>query len=183
MMGETEEKIERKIEICLEEFKRYPERFLTEEDVRSYLYCLLVQEFGQIETCADQTKSISLHCEVRWYGRGRLKLRSDIVIIDVSTLRTTGSAYFKLPTKGYAFYKPKAIIELKLRRRGRQSDAKFSESIFKDRQKLLDVRSEIDAEFSSYLIVFDKKKDLFFQTHSTDNHKEYYVFPYPRNER
>lgn len=178
MMGEIEEKIERKIKICLQEFKRYPEKFLTEEDVRSYLYSLLVQEFGQIETCSDLTESTPLHCEVRWYGRGRLKLRSDIVIIDVSTLRTKGSSYFKLPTKGYCFYRPKAIIEIKLRRRGRQSDAKFSESICKDRQKLINVRSEIDAKFSSYMIIFDKKKNLFFQAQNTSNHKEYYIFPY-----
>ncbi len=177
-MRQIRDKVERNICHLIEEFRRYPEKFLTEEDARSYLYSLLFNDFGQIETCEDATISIPLHCEVRWYGKGKLKLRSDIVLIDVSTLRTTETPFFRLPSKGYGFNKPRAIIEIKLRRRGRTSDNKFLRSISDDRQKLLDIRSQIEAEFVSYLIVLDKKKDLELPRQSTFNHKEYYVFPY-----
>lgn len=178
-MGETEAKIERNIDLLINEFKSYPEKFLTEEDVRSFLYSLLLQEFGHIETCEDSTKSVPVHCEVRWYGHGRLKLRSDIVIIDVSTLRTRKDQCFKLPTKGYGFNKPKSIIEIKLRRKSKISDKKFIASIFRDRRKLIKIRREIDAEFSSYIIVFDKRRDLRFKTQNMEGtHNEYYVFPY-----
>ena len=36
--------------------------------------------------------NIELHSEVRWYGDGNLKLRSDIVLIDVSTLKIRGTS-------------------------------------------------------------------------------------------
>lgn len=181
-MGETEEKIERNIGLLIKEFKRYPEKFLTEEDVRSYLYSLLLKDFGNIQSCKDSTMSIPLHCEVRWYGKGSLRLRSDIVIIDVSTMRTEYSSFSKPPSKGYGFNKPDAIIEIKLRRRLKESDNKFIDKIENDRKKLKNIRGEIYWDFSSYIVIFDKKKDLRLETHNTNIHKEFYVYPYENNE-
>jgi len=178
-MGEIEKKIEQKIQILIDEFKRFPEKFLTEDDVRTYLYSLLLQDFGDIQSCLDSNKSIPIHCEVRWYGEsGKLKLRSDIVIIDLSTLKTDYKSFSKCPTKGYGFNKPEAIIEVKLRRRVNESDRNFLERIDKDRRKLKKIREEIGYEFLTYIIIFDKKKNLMLPTENTLNHKEYYVYPY-----
>jgi hypothetical protein len=182
-MGETEEKIERNIQFLIREFKLFPEKFLTEEDARSFLYSLLLRDFGDIRTCEDSTKSIPIHCEVRWYGNsGKLKYRSDIVIIDTSTLRTDYRSFNKYPSKGYGFNKPVAIIEIKLRRRIRESDKSFKAKIINDRKKLNKIREEIGHEFSTYIIAFDKKRNLRLETNSTNNHKEYYVYPYENQE-
>lgn len=178
MMGATEDKIERNIDLLIKEFKKFPEKFLTEEDVRSYLYSLLLNDFGNIQSCEDSTKSIPIHCEVRWYGKGSLRFRSDIVIIDVSTMRTDYSNFAKPPSKGYGFNKPEAIIEIKLRRRLNESDNKFIEKIENDRKKLKKIRKEIYWDFSSYIIIFDKRRNLSFETQNTNAHKEFYIYPY-----
>ncbi|NVM53146.1 MAG: hypothetical protein HWN66_05545 [Candidatus Helarchaeota archaeon] len=178
-MGKIEEKVERNIQILINEFKRFPEKFLTEEDIRSFLYSLLLRDFGDIRKCEDSTISIPMHCEVRWYGNsGKLKYRSDIVIIDTSTLRTDYRSFSKYPSKGYGFNKPKAIIEIKLRRQIKESDKSFKEKIINDRIKLNAIRDEIGKEFSTYIIAFDKRKNLRFKTNNTNEHKEYYVYPY-----
>jgi hypothetical protein len=178
-MSEINVIIEEKINKLIEEFNEYPEKFLTEEDVRSYLYHILLENFNIIHDCQDETRSIPIHCEVRWYGNsGNLKLRSDIVIIDVSSLRTQEKGGLKLPSKGYGFNQANAVIEIKLRRKGYESDGKFIEKIQKDRNKLNMIRDELQTEFNSYIIIFDKRKNINFQTHNTANHKEYYIFPY-----
>jgi len=167
---------EQRINQLIDEFKKYPEKFLTEEDVRSYLYHLLTHDFNKLEKCEDGSKSIPLHCEIRWYGgSGKLRLRSDIVILDVSTLRTK----YNLRSKGYGFNKPHIIIETKLRRKGKESDNKFKEKIIKDRDRLRKLKKELNSTFCSYILIFDKKNKLNFETQNyTDNHKEYYVYPY-----
>ena len=38
-------KVEHRINQLIREFQKYPEKFLTEEDVRSYLYHILLRDF------------------------------------------------------------------------------------------------------------------------------------------
>jgi hypothetical protein len=172
-------KVEKRINQLIEEFKKYPEKFLTEEDLRSYLYHLLVDDFNIIQDCEDNSKSIPLHCEVRWYGNsGKLRLRSDIVILDVSTLITKNIASFKLPSKGYGFNKPLVIIEIKLRRKTGDSDNKFKRKITRDVSKLKKIKKGLNSDFNSYVLIFDKRKNLSFETDLQVGHKEYYIYPY-----
>jgi len=174
---ESKKSVEGKIQMLLEEFKKYPEKFLTEEDVRAYLYHLLLKDFGDLKDTKDGSKSIPLHTEIRWYGEsGKLKSRSDIVILDVSTLKTKDSLSFKLPSKGYSFNFPKIIIEIKLRRRNGSSNKSFKESVKKDRKKLIELGQEFNNNFLSYLIIFDKKNKNCIQTENDNNHKEYYSY-------
>lgn len=174
--------IEQKIEQLISEFKQFPEKFLTEEDIRCYLYSILLERFGSIQNCEDNNKSIPLHTEVRWYGNsGKLKLRSDIVVIDASSLRTT-EKYFKLPSKGYTFNKPKIILEIKLRRKNGKSDNGFKSAIQRDRNKLLDLRKEIKENFTSFLLVFDKKNNMNLALTNQQKHKEYYTYPYTQGD-
>ena len=171
---------EQRINQLIDKFKKYPEKFLTEEDIRSYLYHLLIQDFNKLEKCEDGSKSIPIHCEIRWYGNsGKLRLISDIVILDVSTLRTKSTKSFKLPSKGYKFNKPLIIIETKLRRKGNESDNQFKGRIIKDRDRLREIKKESNGTFCSYILIFDKKNNLNFETQNyADNHKEHYVYPY-----
>jgi len=175
---QIKQKVEQKISILIDEFRATPDKFLTEEDVRAYLYHLLLADFNDLKQTEDGKQSIPIHCEVRWYGQSRnLKYRSDIVIIDISTLRVSDEN-FKLPSKGYGFNKPLVIIEIKLRRKIGDSDNVFLTKIRLDCDKLTELRSEIDGDFESYLIIFDKKNNLNLELKNTEKPKEYYAYPY-----
>lgn len=191
------ELIKRQVEECINELIRYhkknPEIFLTEEDMRSYLYHLLLKYFNELKETADKRHavrfhknndkkledifSIAVHNEVRWYGwEGKLKCRSDIVILQVNDLITNDSA-LKLPSKGYGFNKFHAIIEVKLRRINDKDDKKFDQRIEHDRKKIRKIRSEVDKkekDFLSYIIAFDKNR-ISFVNKSNGNHKEFYI--------
>ncbi len=178
-MNGEKQVIEEKIEKLIREFRSNPDKFLTEEDVRSYLYHLLLSNYNCIQNGTNGSESIPLHTEIRWYGEsGGLNLRSDIVLIDVSTLKTENSGGFKLPSKGYWFNVPKIVIEIKLRRRTTESDKTYLEKIEKDRVKLQTPSSEIGNDFCSFIIIFDKKSDINPPLKKSDNHTEYYVYPY-----
>jgi len=147
------------IDDLIEDFELYPDKYLTEDDVRCFLVQNLMkyQEFSQLQNTFDDSQSISLHTEVRWYGReGDLNLRSDIVFIDVESLRVN-EGKFKLPSKQYAFYNQFAIIEIKLRRYKRVSDNKFVNEINKDFEKLDKINKKVSGDYSSYLIALDKR--------------------------
>ena len=172
------EKVEAKIKQLIREFKKYPDKFLTEEDLRSYLYHLLLEDFEIIKRTEDNSQSISLHCEVRWYGDSQnLKFRSDIVLFDVSKLITTNDD-FNLPTKGYGFNNPFVIIEIKLRRINGISDNQFKKAIKRDRYRLNTIRSKLPTQSTklfTYLLAFDKKSDIQFKIIDKNETKEYYI--------
>jgi len=154
--------IKGKINNLLDGFKQYPDKYLTESDVR----CALVRELmkisslNKLQNTNDSSKSISIHTEVRWYGQsGKLKWRSDIVIIDVQTLKVK-DGLFKLPSKGYAFNEPKAIIEIKLRRINGESKSTFIKKINKDIDRLKQIKREIAGDYFCCLIILDKKDDI-----------------------
>jgi hypothetical protein len=151
------------IEAVAAQFSSYPNIFLTEDDLRIHLCAKLSGKFSKIEKTSDDDFSISLHTEIRWYGNGKLKWRSDIVLIDVSTLRVLNRK-MDLPSKGYGFNMPKAIVELKLRRPNGPSDNAFSNAVENDRKKLLELKRIFDraggGDTEYRLVVFDKKKDV-----------------------
>lgn len=172
-----------------ESFINNPDIFLTEEDIRCHLFMLLYQKLNinkLIFNTVDQSKSIPTHTEIRWYGNSRkLKYRSDIVILDPRTLRTTDKI-MELPSKGYGFNNFWAIIELKLRRINGKSDNQFLKEIKSEFNKLRQINEEIkynnkyQAEY--YLLCFDKKKDISFRINNFNEVKEtksinfHYVF-------
>lgn len=170
--------VESKIDVLIQEFNSHPDKFLTEEDLRSYLYHLLLTDFNELEDTEDNSKSISLHCEVRWYGEDQdLTLRSDIVIFDVSKLITQKST--RLPSKGYGFNNPHIIIELKLRRVRGDSSNKYQALLIADRERLSKIKrkvSESGANIYTYLIGFDKKANINFQVENNEFQKEFYIF-------
>lgn len=100
----------------VEDFRRYPNKYLTEEDVRVHLCIRLMNDFGIIEETADRDRSIALHAEVRWWGPERSRELSDIIIFNVSELSVTpgeikSQERFRLiPRKGYSSNKPEAVI-------------------------------------------------------------------------
>jgi hypothetical protein len=142
-----------------------------------HLGSLLRDRFGIRETTYDGDQSIALHSEVRWYGNGGLKYRSDLVVIDVGTLRVRNVAGLRLPSKGYAFNVPKAIIELKFRRPTGEGDAAFLESINADCLKLGTIRTELSdvaPHIECWVVAFDKKADISSQVLAGDG--EYVVY-------
>jgi hypothetical protein len=156
------EKITQTIEDLINDFESYPDKYLTESDVRCILFKKLIEskEFSQLQHTEDNSFSIPLHTEVRWYGEsGRLRWRSDIVIVDVSSLRVK-NIIFRLPTKGFGFNKPLAIIEIKLRRINGASDSIFVKNVCKDIKKLEEIINELHGDYFCCLIILDKKKNI-----------------------
>lgn len=146
------------------DFESYPNKYLTEDDVRIHLCKLLLNRFDRIETTEDNDKSISLHSEVRWYGGGKLKYRSDIVLIKVNTLKVLKQSGLKMPSKGYGFNIPYAIIELKFRRPNGYSDNEFVKKINNDINKLNQIKTELSQytkQIFCFLIALDKKKKIY----------------------
>lgn len=149
------------VEKCLKEtraiFLRYPGIFLTETDVVHCIAAKLLRNsaLSKIEKTKNKDKSVAVHTEVRWYGRNRnLNMRSDIVVLDPRDLRTNGGAIV-LPSKSYAFDKAFAVIEVKLRRDGRESNGKFIKRINEDIDRLNTIYEQVDT-FPAYLLILDK---------------------------
>ena len=148
--------------LCVD-FVSHPNKLLTEDDMRMHLSTILLEHFGESQTTQDGGSSIALHSEIRWYGNGRLKYRSDIVVIDVSTLSVRNISTMRLPSKGFGFNVPKAIIELKFRRPTIESNRAFLASIEADCEKLRTIQSELLPEvpdIACWVVAFDKRADV-----------------------
>jgi hypothetical protein len=163
MIEEDRQHIEDSILDVNNVFLRAPNVLLTEEDLRMHLCHRLITRFGTEETTNDGDTSISLHTEVRWYGKGNLKTRSDVVLVDVSNLDVKRHA--ALPSKGYGFNMPKAIIELKFRRPNGEPTPTFLKKIEQDLEKLQELVGVFHAAqglntVGFWMLVFDKKADI-----------------------
>lgn len=161
-MRDIGEAVRDSIRRIVDDFHRYPDKYLTEDDVRCMLVANLLKndDLRNVSDTADGTKSIPVHSEVRWYGRsGRLKWRSDIVIINTRDLKTKNGV-FKLPSKGYAFNMPESIIEIKLRRINGASNDCYYSKINADRQKLIEIKEEVSGDYPCFIIALDKKANI-----------------------
>jgi hypothetical protein len=169
---ETGRVIQESIDGLKADFERYPDVYLTEEDVRSHLFAdLLNKGFSTPKPTEDNSQSIELHSEIRWYGREepKLRCRSDIVLIDVSTLITTASGSVRLPSKQFGFNRFYTIIELKLRRSDKEKDDTFLEKVRKDIEKLEKIRGHVQSDFHGYVVIFDKGTNLERRIHALRN--------------
>lgn len=146
-------------------FRRSPHRFLTEDDLRSTLFAelLKIKSLSNLVKTEDDALSIAIHSEVRWYGEfGGLRYRSDIVILDPTTLLVKNKK-FRLPSKGYKFNNFWAIVEVKLRRVNGCSDKEFLNRIKYDIEKLHKIRSETSSnKHDALFMIFclDKRSDI-----------------------
>lgn len=181
----NDSEINQHIAICIEslcaDFINYPNRLLTEDDMRMHLGALLLnlECFCTLKETNDGDLSIALHSEVRWYGKGKLKYRSDLVIIDVGSLTVQRTTGLQLPSKGYSFNVPNTIIELKFRRPTGGSDREFLNSIEADCTKLKTIQSELSEVTTSigcFVIVFDKKTDISLKIPPCDDVKIFYRY-------
>jgi len=168
--------IKEKINNLLKDFERYPDKYLTESDVQCDLVSKLkdIDGLNQLYNTKDQSKSAPIHTEIRWYGQsGKLKFRSDIVILDINTLRVK-EKFFRLPSKGYIFNEPKAIIEIKFRRINGESDNKFIQKINEDIDRMKKIREEVHGNYHCCLIILDKKADISQNIPRNDNNIDIY---------
>lgn len=156
------------IDRLIEDFTNYPNKYLTEDDVRIHLCHFLMKDFGGIEPTKDNDCSISLHTEIRWWGDEHLKYRSDIVLIDVSDTKVTKKKMLELkshPNKGYVVNKIKGVIEIKFRRNKGISDNQFFKNIKKDYDKLKEIKNMLSTGGGNQntfysLIALDKKQNM-----------------------
>ena len=155
------------IESLIYDFNRYPNKYFTEEDVRIHLCHFLLDHFGEIRETRDNDRSIGLHTEVRWWGPNKSRMLSDIIIFDVGDLEVTAEKVGKLkhleliPNKGFSGNTPKAVIELKLRRHGGESDNQYKKKIKADVNKLELVRSWFHHNKPKcWVIALDKRNEI-----------------------
>jgi len=142
-------------------FKSSPHLFLTEEDVRCFLFQLLIKRtgFGKYE---NGSLTSPVHSEVRWYGKEQnMHKRSDIVVLDVTDLRVTSEG-FPLPSKGFGFNNFYAAIEIKLRRQGGECDNVWLRKLQKDLDTLRSLKTAVSNRYVPLLmlIAFDRKKNI-----------------------
>ena len=180
---EVKEAIENAIERVKQKFIRTPHIFLTEDDLRCNLYSELIKEdyLCEIIKTEDGNDSIPIHAEVRWYGENKkLKTRSDLVILDVSQLITSHNGAQFLPSKGYGFRGPMAVIEIKLRRPNGPSDNGWKRALHYDLDKIKKLQTLVDAEAQYYFIFFDKKSHSEIEN-PTDSHVQIHYLSKPIN--
>lgn len=163
MTPEEKSVVDNCIQQIVDRFLRTPNVFLTEDDVRIHLCSLLLRHFDRNLRTQDGDCSVELHSEVRWYGDGTLKLRSDIVIIDVSTLNVRRST--TMPSKGYGFNIPKGIIEIKFRRPNGKPTNQWLADITADIRKLERLRPVLDeagarTQTCFWVVALDKKAQV-----------------------
>lgn len=172
------------IEVCIDkaisdlakDFMTFPNKFLTEDDVRIHLSALLMPAFREIEDTKDGDKSIALHAEVRWWGPQGINKRSDIVIAEVSSMIVTRDRVKaehdkqNIPEKGYSILRPLAAIEIKFRRPDSTTDETFVDSVNKDIEKLATISKTIGTNTVSPMVcrvvAFDKKSKLSMENFS-----------------
>lgn len=146
-------------------FHKVPNFFLTEDDVRCFLYHQLYIRFGQVlDKSRDGVLTTAVHSEVRWYGKSNdQNKRSDIVVLDVNDIRVIGSDDFRLPTKGYGFNNFYSVIEIKLRRTNSgKRDQDWLREIQKDLDTLSFLRTGVTNRYDPLLISInlDKRADI-----------------------
>jgi len=155
-------KISSAINTIIDDFTTFPDKYLTEDDVRCHLVNALLDDplLNKLIRTDDGSQSIPIHSEVRWYGEsGDLNLRSDVVVFDVRTLQVK-DGLVKLSSKGYGFKYPFSVIEIKLRRVNGGSDNKLVKDINADLEKIMTVRTEVQGDYDTILIVLDKKANI-----------------------
>ncbi len=161
--------VENSINKLIRKFSKYPNLFLTEADVRCHLVADLLKNsyFSTLQKTWDNSYSIPLHSEVRWYGEsGKLKYRSDVVILDPTDLKAKEKLKlpYRLSSKGYGFNKFWTIIELKLRRINGKSDSEFLKGIEEELSKLKKIKQETQnlnkRKVYYYILCFDKRDDI-----------------------
>lgn len=155
------------IKELIDTFLRLPDVLLTEEDVRCYLYSIFLRNkiLGALHKTNDDSQSISIHTEVRWYGyeENKLLYRSDLVILDPTDLQVKDDKPFEINSKGFGFDNYYAVIEIKLRRIIGHSNANFISEINDDLVKLEDIRTKVDISKHKtvfYSLNFDKKPSI-----------------------
>lgn len=154
------EAVERAIKRVELKFNHHSHIFLTEDDLRCNLFSELLKEdvLSSVQRTQDQSCSIPIHSEVRWYGEnGKLKTRSDLVILDVAKLKTSNNDFLRLSSKGYGFRGSVVVIELKLRRPNGPSDNALKNAIMNDIKKMKELQESLSDQALFHLIIFDKK--------------------------
>ena len=185
-MDHVSEKVDIAIQRLIQDFKRVPNKYLTEDDVRMHLCSFLMDDFGMVERTEDDDFSIPLHSEVRWWGPNKRKDRTDVVIFDVSRLSVTRSvvsglySFGFIPKKEYASSAPLAAIELKLRRSDGVGNANFRSQIKEDIDKLKELKEMLSSNYSQNLvcrvIALDKKEQI--NSLSIDAPEDYLIYSF-----
>jgi len=156
MIEPINERVERSILNIINIFKRNPELFLTESDLKCRLFMELSNDpiFSREEATRDgKKKTTYVHSESSYFVYGKLnKKRVDITIVNPSNYDFEKEEV--IVRKGYYFEEPSIGIELKLNKnKSKNRMKKELKSLLDDLQQLKNSRPES----TFYVLVLDKR--------------------------
>ena len=158
-MTTLNERVENSIRGIIKEFRRNPELFLTESDLKCRLFMELNNDpvFSREESTGDgQKKTNYVHSESSYFVFGKLNKKR----VDVTVVKPSNYDFEKekvVIRKGYSFAEPSVGIELKLNKvKGKNALRGDLEKVLDDLRQLKSTRPE-----SSFcLLLLDRKKAL-----------------------
>lgn len=156
MIESFNERVERSILNIINMFKRNPELFLTESDLKCRLFMELSNDpvFSREEATRDgKKKTTYVHSESSYLVYGKLnKKRVDITVVNPSNYDFENEEF--IVRKGYYFEEPSIGIELKLNKnKSKDKMEKELKSLLDDLQQLKISRPES----TFYVLVLDKR--------------------------
>ena len=166
-----DERVEASISSTINTFKRNPELFLTESDLKCRLFMELNNDplFSQEEVTRDGEKKTNyIHSESSYFVFGKLnRKRVDITVVKPSNYDFENEEV--VYRKGYYFSEPSIGIELKLNKnKSRNRMQKELKAVLDDLRRLK--RSRPESSF--YVLLLDKKK-VFSEEETCDIQNEY----------
>lgn len=171
MVKSFNERVEDCISRIISTFRRNPELFLTESDLKCRLFMELNNDplFSQEEVTKDGEKKTNyVHSESSYFVFGKLnKRRVDVTVVKPSNYDFENEEV--VYRKGYYFSEPSIGIELKLdKNKSKNRMRKELKAVLDDLKELKRSRSES----SFYVLLLDKKK-VFSEEEIRDVQNEY----------
>lgn len=157
MVRSLNERVEGCISNVINKFRRNPELFLTESDLKCRLFMELNNDplFSQEEATKDGKKRTNyVHSEISYFVFGKLnKRRVDVTVVKPANYDFENEEV--VYRKGYYFSEPSIGIELKLNKnKSKNRMQKELKEVLDDLRKM--ERSRPESSF--YVLILDKKK-------------------------
>lgn len=171
MAGSFNERVEDSILRIINTFKRNPELFLTESDLKCRLFMELNNDplFSQEEVTRDGEKKTNyVHSESSYFVFGKLnKKRVDVTVVKPHNYDFENEEV--VYRKGYFFAEPSIGIELKLNKnKSKNRMEKELKAVLDDLKLLKSTRPE-----SSFYVLLLDKKEVFSGKEICDIENEY----------
>lgn len=151
-----------------QDYRSSPGLILSEDDAKCLLFGkiqLLLAGRGQSRgvTAQESVFASPLHTEIKFLDQnGALSIRPDITVMDTTSLSLVHSREgLNVNRKGFVFYGSATAIEIKFCKARQGIDSRFTSSIQRDCEKLIEIRQRLyppnePATFNAVVVVFNR---------------------------